>query len=90
MDRRLKKRPWYLTNLTTLTTQPGAIYEGQILQPDCVFILADEDFVALVNGDADPQFLFMQVKISEITSHAIPIGQDASEGRSQSRQQVHT
>ncbi len=32
----------------------GGITEGEKGKPDAIFILSDEDFVAIINGDEDP------------------------------------
>ena len=42
----------------------GGIIDGDSMKADALFIVSDEDFVAIVNGDEDPQQLFMEVWIS--------------------------
>jgi hypothetical protein len=43
------KLPWILLSFL------GGIHEGHKFTPDAVFILSDDDFVAIINGDEDPQ-----------------------------------
>ena len=40
----------------------GGIYRGEVFEPDAIFTLSDRDFVAIFNGDEDPQTLFMEVR----------------------------
>ena len=39
----------------------GIIVGGDKVKTDAQFIMSDDDFVAIVNGDEDPQQLFMEV-----------------------------
>jgi len=46
-----------------LKNAPGAVVKGEKGKPDVTFTISDSDFVALTNGKANPQNLFMQGKM---------------------------
>ena len=39
----------------------GGIFEGEKYKADATFIMSDDDFIGIINGDEDPQQLFMEV-----------------------------
>ena len=54
MDYWFKKLTRYLNTRYWLMIL-GGISEGDNNEPDAVFLMSDDDFVKVVNGDEDPQ-----------------------------------
>jgi len=62
-----KKETWTID----LKNAPGAIVHGTKGKPDVTFNLSDDDFIALTNGKANPQNLFMQGKLKLVGNMAV-------------------